>query len=478
VPSLEDTNAMRRPAPLTAALLALALVAAGCGDRNGGTEDGAVAPPREEVVDPDLCPVGALDEADGPVEITMWHSMTAANNDTLEELTADFNDEQDQVRVRLVFQGDGNEPLEAFRAGVRSGTLPAVAQLPETFMQEPIDLEAAIPVEACMEASGFDVELLPRVVAQYTVADTMWPMPFNISAPLLYYNRTLFEEAGLDPDVAPTTLEEIRQMSQAIVDSGAARAGFALQIDSAWVEQLFGKADVPVIDNSNGREIRATEATLDETPGPEIFTWVSEMLADGLASNEGRDGTNALIAIVQRNAAMGFGTTGALGSVYDILDNDPGLAAQVDPGIAPMPNPLDGEAPGGVNVGGAALWITDTGSDADKAAAWEYVSWLVQPEQQSRWHMGTGYVPVTEAAITDEVDALWQERPGFRIAYDQLTESDSSGGAVMGGYDQFRESVNRALERVASGTAPEAALEQATRDATGAIEAYNRRAPG
>jgi sn-glycerol 3-phosphate transport system substrate-binding protein len=469
---------MRRPAPLPVLLaLPLLLVLAACGDRNGGTEDGALAPPREEVVDPELCPVDALEEADGPVQITFWHSMTAANADTLEELTAEFNDEQDAVAVRLVFQGEGNEPLEAFRAGVRGDTLPAIAQLPETFMQEPIDLEAAIPVEACMEASGFDVELLPRVVAQYQVAGTMWPMPFNVSAPLLYYNRTLFEEAGLDPDDPPSTLEEIRAASQQIVDEGVARAGFALQIDSAWVEQLFGKADVSVVNNSNGRESRATEATLDQPPGPEIFTWVSEMLDDGLATNEGRDGTNALLSIVQRNAAIAFGTTGALGSVYDILDNDPDLAAQVDPGIAPMPNPLEGEAPGGVNVGGAALWLTDTGPDAQKAAAWEYISWLVQPEQQSRWHIGTGYVPVTEAAIDEEVEALWEERPGFRIAYDQLTDSDSQGGAVMGGYDQFRESVNRAMERVADGADPEQSLQQAIQDATDAIEAYNRRAP-
>jgi sn-glycerol 3-phosphate transport system substrate-binding protein len=467
---------MRRPVALTATLLALVLLAAACGDRNGG-DDGAVAPPREEVVDPALCPVDALDEADGPVQITVWHSMTAANADTLEEMTSDFNGEQDQVSVRLVFKGEGNEPLEAFRAAVRGGDLPAIAQLPETFMQEPIDLESAIPVEACMEASDFDVELLPRVVAQYTVADTMWPMPFNVSAPLLYYNRTLFEDAGLDPDDPPSTLEEIRDASQAIVDSGL-RSGFALQIDSAWVEQLFGKADVPVVDNSNGREARATQSTMGESPGPEIFTWVSEMLDSGLASNQGRDGTNALLAIVNGNAAMAFGTTGALGSVYDILDNDPALAARVDPGIAPMPNPLDGEAPGGVNVGGAALWLTDSGNDAQKAAAWEYISWLVQPEQQSRWHMGTGYVPVTEDAVDDEVTALWDERPGFRIAYDQLTESDSRGGAVIGGYDQFREAVNRALERVADGADPEASLDQAVQDTTEAIEAYNRRAPG
>ena len=466
---------MRRPPALIALVVVLLASAAACSDQGGG-ESTAIAPPREEVVDPELCPVDALADAGEPVQITFWHSMTAANAETLEKLTDEFNDDHDDVNVKLVFQGEGNEPLEAFRAGVRADDLPAIAQLPETFIQEPIDLQATIPVEACMEASNFDVELLPRVVAQYKVADTMWPMPFNVSAPLFYYNRALFEEAGLDPDDPPSTLAEIREACQQIVDRGVAKSGFALQIDSAWVEQLFGMADTPVVNNGNGREQRATKATLDQSPGPEIFEWVSEMLADGLATNIGRDGTDALLAIVQRNAAMSFGSTGALGSVYDVLESDPALAEQVDPGLAPMPNPLEGKAKGGVNVGGAALWLTDTGSDAEKAAAWEFISWLVEPEQQSRWHMGTGYVPVTAEAITPEVKQLWKERPGFRVAYDQLIEQESAGGAVIGGYDQFRESVNQALERLADGADPDESLQQAVDDATEVITAYNDRA--
>src|SRR3546814_4342577 len=84
---------------------------------------------------------------------------------------------------------------------------------------------------------------------------------------------------------------------------------------------------------------------------------------------------------------MTLGTSGALGSVYDVIESNPDLAAGVEIGIAPMPS-ISGGGEGSTNVGGAALWLADTGDDAQKAASWDFAAWLTQPEQQARWHIG------------------------------------------------------------------------------------------
>src|SRR3546814_15503072 len=108
---------------------------------------------------------------------------------------------------------------------------------------------------------------------------------------------------------------------------------------------------------------------LDAEAGEAVFTWTPEMLEEGLAINVGRNdgGQDAFLAIASGDAAMTLGTSGALGSVYDVIESNPDLAAGVEIGIAPMPS-ISGGGQGSTNVGGAALWLADTGDDAQKAA--------------------------------------------------------------------------------------------------------------
>ena len=468
-----------RPA---AALLAFSarLLAACSGDDDGGG-DAALEPPREEVADPSRCPLDALDAADGPVEITFWHSMTAANETTLMELIEDYHGSQDRVVVRPVFRGSYAENLEAYRSAVRGGEPPNLVQLEETAIQQLIDSESAIPAAACVEASGFDTsDILPRVLDQFTVEDTLWPVPFNTSNPVLYFNQRDFSEAGLDPASPPTNLAEIEEASRSIIEAGAANQGFALEMQPWYTEQLLATSGYEIVNEGNGRDGRATEALLDSEPGQAVFSWVGEMLDEGLAANVGRNpgGQDAFLAIASGDAAMTLGTSGALGSIYDVLESNPALAAEVELGVAPMPS-IGEERDGGVNVGGAALWLVDTGSDAQHAATWDFASWLMLAEQQSRWHIGTGYVPIAASAAEDPaVVALWQDRPGFRVAFDQLAAGEGPAGPVIGGYPDFREAVTQGLERIADGMDPLESLTQVDQDATEAIQDYNRRVGG
>ncbi len=467
---------LRRHRTFRSALFVItALLAAACG---GSSSDASKSTEGDELADPSRCPVAALDAADGPVEISFWHAMPAANERTLQALVDDYNAGQDRVKVRLVFKGTYTETLEGYRAGARSGNLPNLVQLEETAIQQVVDSETAIPAAACIAAANFDTsDILPRVLDEFTVADTLWPMPFNTSNPVLYFNKKAFTGAGLDPTRPPATLNELTDASRAIVAAGAAKQGFALEMQSWYVEQLFATSGDPVVDQGNGRDARATEALLDGPAGQAVFGWADEMLRDGLASNVGRNpgGQDAFLAIASGDAAMTLGTSAALGSIYDVLASSPDIAAKVDLGVAPMPT-ISGGGAGGVNVGGAALWIVDTGTDAQKAAAWDFSSWLTLPAQQARWHIGTGYVPISKQAATDAAVAkLWADRPGFRVAYDQLAASKGPAGPVVGGYPDFREAVTQGLERVADGSDPKQSLTEADAAATVAIRDYNRR---
>ena len=173
-------------------------------------------------------------------------------------------------------------------------------------------------------------------------------MPFNVSNPVLYYNRKMFEAAGLDPDVPPVSLEDLRTMSQTIVDAGAATYGWVVDTgpDSGggwFLEQWFGRADQLYADNGNGRLAPATQVLYDGQTGIDLLTFVQTMINDGLAVNVGDNpgGQDSFLKMIDPAApgAMTIGTSAALGSVIAALGGGIARAHDDDIGVGPMPGP-------------------------------------------------------------------------------------------------------------------------------------------
>ncbi|GIU89880.1 MAG: hypothetical protein KatS3mg010_0979 [Acidimicrobiia bacterium] len=233
------TRNRSRSKVVAAAAFALVLGLGACG---GGDDDGAAGGNGDDAGGgggPDLpdCPVDALDQATAPVEIEFWHAMTRANKDELERLTRAFNESQSQVRVTLSESPSYADNFTRYKSALATGALPDLVQIEDTGLQQMIDSRSVLPAAACVQADDYDTsDHIDRVLAYYTVQDVLWPMPFNVSNPILYYNKKAFRAAGLDPESPPRSLEEVREASQAIVDSGAMRFGLAFKSDGWFFE--------------------------------------------------------------------------------------------------------------------------------------------------------------------------------------------------------------------------------------------------
>lgn len=460
---------MRRRRLLAPIVLSgLVLAACGGGDDEGGGGDQVAA---------SACPLDALEAATAPVEITFWHGMTASNEETLEALTDEYNASQDQVRVTLAFQGPYEEIYDKYVTALRGDELPNVVMLEESVMQPIIDSRSALPVQACIDAADYDLsDHLDAVVDEFTLEGDLWPMPFNVSGQVLYFDTNDFVKAGLDPNDPPSTFEELEAAARAIKESGAARNGMALTMRPGNIEQWFSIAGEDVVDNGNGRNGRAETALFDGELGVEALTFMQDLVDEGLAVNVGQNTNESdnILALGAGDAGMTIGTSAALGTIWAL--KDAGQYPDVGVGVAPMPGPAKAEG-GGVAVQGAALWLVDKGAtDEEKAASWDYLRFLNEPSSQATWALGTGYIPIRKSAVEDpEVQALWERRPTYRVAFDQLAESGASG-ALVGADKEFRAAIVEALERVlVNGEDPEAALRAAAEEATEAMRSYNER---
>ncbi|HEY8544906.1 MAG TPA: ABC transporter substrate-binding protein [Acidimicrobiales bacterium] len=467
-----------RPRSFTAVALVAALLTATAACGGGGSDDDAS--PGDgggEGSIPD-CPLDALDEATGPVEITMWHTMGRANEEALVSLTDAFNASQEKVRVKLVNNTSYDDQQDKYRAGLSTGDLPDVALMQDVYQQQMVDTQTVLPAQSCMEEdTGFDEgDFVPRTLEYYRIGSVQWGLPFNVSNPVLYYDKAAFRQAGLDPEAPPVSFDDVRAAAQAVKDAGFP-TGMSLKVDSWHFEQFLALQDGELVDNGNGREERATAAAFDSDEGREVFAFLGGLVADGLATPSPRTGPSQfdnILGIGSHNHAMTIDSSAALGTITEVLGS--GQYADVELGVAPLPGRT---ADGGVTVGGAALYIS-ADEPEKQAAAWEYIAYLTSPETQSKWAAATGYIPVRTSAVDlPEVTARWEEIPGFRVAYDQLVEgadTTATGGAVIGDFESVRAAIEEALNRMyLEDGDPAAALTEAADAATAAIESYNER---
>jgi sn-glycerol 3-phosphate transport system substrate-binding protein len=390
------------------------------------------------------------------------------------------------VFVELQNQTSYESAIDRYIA-VGQGSRPTIVQLPEYVVRSFADSGTTVPAEACLESSGFDTSaFVPRTLSAYQYEGLQRGMPFNVSNPVLFFNRRIFEAAGLDPADPPVSLEDLRAAAEAIVTSGAAPVGLVLESgpDSGggwYLEQWFARAGEPYADNGNGRLAPATEVFFDNELGVELTTFLQDMIDDGLAvtvgDNPGGQDAFFKLADTTERGAMTIATSASLGTVLAGLDAGLGGDIQRDDiGVGPMPGPSDVPQ---VQVGGASLWIVADKPDEEIAAAWDYIEFLLRAQSQSTWAAATGYVPVREDALElDPVMTTYAEDPRFEVAYDQMvTGSDdaTANAPVLGPQREVRAETSRAMAAIFNGADPQTALTEAADASNRLIASYNER---
>ena len=427
-------------------------------------------------------PQGSATRVAGLVEISFWHSEVASNLDAIQGLARRFNSEQNEVRVKTVFQGNDEETMLKLTVSLGSGDVPALIYLAEVDSQRLMDSGTVRPVQEFIDREDYDLSDFDEKSIQYYVVDgQLYGMPFGIAVPLLYYDKLDFREVGLDPEQPPRDLEELQEMSQKLVERDShgniLRAGIALDLMPWYLEVALAEHGDLYVNNGNGREGRATEVVFNGAAGQAFFRSWHDMIKEGSAINVGRNPTqaDALLSMGVGRATMSLSSSAALRSVIDVLERG---EMDIEPAVGAVPG-----IPGGTGfpgVYGRSLWILKGRPEAEQEAAWKFIRWLLEPEQQAEWFAGSGYLPVRVSAYDlPAAQGAIAEYPGFRVAVDLFLGAPStqaSLGPLLGPFRDVREAVTTAMEEMVVGSRdPIEALDDAAAEANDIIENYNRR---
>ena len=144
------------------------------------------------------CSVSAAEKT----TLTFWHAMGGTNGEVLQQIVDDFNASQDEIEIKAEYQGTYDDTITKLKAAMQSDSgLPDVCQMYDVGTKFMYDSGAVIPVEDKFESTGYDKSsVMEGISSYYTVDGKQYAMPFNVSTPMLYYNKDVFEAAGLDPE--------------------------------------------------------------------------------------------------------------------------------------------------------------------------------------------------------------------------------------------------------------------------------------
>jgi sn-glycerol 3-phosphate transport system substrate-binding protein len=279
----------------------------------------------------------------------------------------------------------------------------------------------------------------------------------------------------LDTPAPDWNFTDFKEACDAIQESGVEYC-VALGQVGWYFEQILANSGGLYFDNNNGRTGRATETLINQEGGVEVFTFLTDLYADGYAPNLGNTWTDTDAVFQAEQAAMLFDSTAGAAALQETSD------FEVRTAFIPHSDSSDRN---GVVIGGAALWLLDSGDDAENAAAWEFMKFMSEEEQQVTWHTGTGYFPVRSGLEGNaDLQAFWEANPNFVTAIDQLatTETMMDDGttnyAVLGGragpFPAIRRILVETYSRVLDdGLTPQEALDEAVEKMNEELDNYN-----
>lgn len=371
-------------------------------------------------------------------KITFWYSLGGASGELFRKMVDDFNRTHPEIQVDPVFTGSYADTATKTIAALAANTLPEGGVIPAAPLFTGRAGNYKI-LEFITGPDGLDMDDFFPVFWEYNkYRGKIASLPFNNSTPVLYYNKDLLKQAGLDPNRPPATWEEMVQAAQKAIPSG----GWGVVMDNpdwslkALILQSGGRimnddSSAPAFNSPEGVEaMRFVKRLVDEKLMP---VWLHNRARDQFKSGR---------------AVFMYGTTGAVGDVMDAVRFEWGTAF------------LPANRRYGVTVGGAALALFPSTPEKERAT-WTFLRWLLTPDNVVRWSIGTGYVPVRKSVATSStLQEFFRQKPQYRAGYEQLVYAQTYQHFwEMGAMDNF---LREAMEKVERGVAtPEAALAEA-----------------
>jgi sn-glycerol 3-phosphate transport system substrate-binding protein len=405
--------------------------------------------------------------AQAPVEVPFYYPVAVGGPITkiIDGYAAAFEQENPGIELKPIYSGSYQESVAKALTAVKSGDAAVTSILLSTDMYTLIDEDAIVPFDTVVKTADDRAWLksfYPAFMENSQTGGKTWGIPFQRSTVVLFYNKDMFKEAGLDPNRPPATWKEMTEYAGKLTkrDASGNVTQWGVQIPSSgfpyWLFQGLVTENGVNLMNAAG-----TEVYYDK---PEVVAalqyWVDLVNKYKVHPPGIVEWGTTPKDFFERKVAMMWTTTGNLTNVRK--------NAKFDFGVAMLPASMRRGSP----TGGGNFYLFKKSTPAQREAAFRFIKWVTQPERAAQWGIDTGYIAVRpDAWDTPAMKAYVAGFPAAAVARDQLPYAK----AELSTHDNQRvtKALNDALQAALTGAkTPAQALKDAQREADRLLRSY------
>ncbi len=386
---------------------------------------------------------GASGGGGGAGTITFWSNHPGDSKAVEEQLIANFQNENPDLTVNLVDGGKNYEEVaQKLNAALTGNDVPDVVVVSDVTWFNFALNDQLTPLNDLFAEAGVDTSsYVDSLFGDYELEGKTYGLPFARSTPLFYYNKQIWNRAGL-PNRGPESWDEFMEWAPRIQDTiGDGKHAIAMYDGSNYLDWTMQN----MVWDSDGAFSRDWEATFTD---PGTIAGVERLKR---INDEG-------FLVVSADSITEFGSglaacaIASTGSLRTATEN-----AQFDFGTAFLPG---AEAKSSCPTGGAGLAIPAKISDERKINALKFIDSITSTQSTAIFAQATGYMPVRKnAREAKEIRDYLAETPQAGTAIDQLKftrPQDNARVFVPNGGNR----IGGGLDKVLSGQDVRAVMEE------------------
>ncbi len=396
-------------------------------------------------------------------KLTMYYPVAVGGPLTkiVDGMVADFMKQNPDIEVNAIYAGNYNDARIKALAALNSGQPAQLSVMFSIDLYELIEQDAIVAFDDVVqtdEEKAWLKSFYPTLMENGTTGGKTWGIPFQRSTIVMYYNKDAFKAAGLDPEQAPETWDELVAAGKKLTKSDGSQWGMMIPSTGYpyWMFGALAMQNDQVLMNGAGNETNfAAPATI------EALQFWKDLGAKHKVMPEGTIEWGTLRKnFLEGKTAIMWHSTGNLTTVKK--------KAGFDFGVAMLP----ANKRRGTPTGGGNFYIFKKTSPEERSAAMKLIKFMTSPEQSASWSMQTGYMGISQAAYdTSELQDYVKGFPYAAVARDQLNYATAELSTYETG--RVRKSLDDAIQAALTGSkSAEDALKEAQATADRLLKPY------
>ncbi|SFL33746.1 multiple sugar transport system substrate-binding protein [Gracilibacillus orientalis] len=321
------------------------------------------------------------ENSSGKQELLLWHYYTGSE-DALNEILADYNDSQENYEVVAEYV-PFDEMNRQLSVGTAGDTLPDIVISDTVNNVSMASMGILADITDKLDEWGNKDKFLDGPMDSTVYQDKNYGLPLTTNALGLFYNKQLLEESGIEEP--PTTWEELEEVAASLTTDNVKGFGMSAVRSEEATFQMY-----PFLLSAG-----ATYENLDSPEAMEAFSLIHNLLDKGYMGQDVLTSTQDDLTRMFTEGNLAMMINGPW-MIDRIQENE-----NIDFGITYIPKSNEFKS----TTGGDNIAITKSG-EVDQA--WDFITWLFEPEQNERFAMETGYYP-TRSDVLNEAE-YWQNQ--------------------------------------------------------------------